>query len=101
MVRMVLVHPGPVILPELGERLGVYAQRKLSERKVEILLNTKVTGVSERSVELSDGSVIYGNTLVWTAGTSPNPLLQTLPCPKKRGRVVVNERLEVDDCPNV
>jgi len=101
MVRVVLVHPGPAILPELGEKLGVYAQRKLSERKVEILLNTKVTGVSERSVELSNGSVIYGNTLVWTAGTSPNPLLHNLPCPKERGRVVVNERLEVDDCPNV
>src|SRR6201998_207543 len=87
MVRMVLVHPGPVILPELGEKLGVYTQRKLSERKVEILLNTKVTGVTERSVELSDGQVIYGNTLIWTAGTSPNPLLHSLPCMKERGRV--------------
>ena len=26
-VRMVLVHPGEVILPELSERLGRYAQR--------------------------------------------------------------------------
>jgi NADH dehydrogenase len=101
MIRMVLVHPGPVILPELGERLGVYAQRKLSERKVEILLNTKVTGVTERSVELSDGQVIYGNTLIWTAGTSPNPLLGTLPCRKERGRLIVNEQLEVGDFPNV
>jgi NADH dehydrogenase len=101
MVRVVLVHPGPMILPELGDKLGVYAQRKLSERKVEILLNTKVTGVTERSVELSGGSVIYGNTLVWTAGTSPNQLLHNLPCRKERGRLVVNERLEVSDWPNV
>lgn len=101
MIRVVLVHPGPVILPELGEKLGVYAQRKLSERKVEILLNTKVTSVTERSVELSDGQVIYGNTLIWTAGTSPNPLLRSLPCMKERGRVVVNERLEVGALTNV
>jgi NADH:ubiquinone reductase (H+-translocating) len=101
MVRVVLVHPGPVILPELGEKLGVYTQRKLSERKVEILLNTKVTGVTERSVELSDGQVIYGNTLIWAAGTSPNPLLRNLPCMKERGRVVVNEQLEVGGFPNV
>jgi len=101
MVRVVLVHPGPVILPELGEKLGVYAQRKLSERKVEIRLNTKVTGVTERSVELSDGTVIYGNTLIWTAGTSPNSLLRNLPCQKDRGRVIVNEQLEVSGWPNV
>jgi NADH dehydrogenase len=101
MVRVVLVHPGPVILPELGEKLGVYAQRKLAERKVEILLNTKVAGVTKRSVELSDGQVIYGNTLIWTAGTSPNPLLRNLPCMKERGRLVVNEQLEVGDFPNV
>jgi len=101
MIRVVLVHPGPVILPELGEKLGVYTQRKLSERKVEILLNTKVTGVTERSVELSDGQVIYGNTLIWTAGTSPNPLLRNLPCMKERGRVIVNEQLEVGGFANV
>jgi len=101
MIRVVLVHPGPVILPELGEKLGVYTQRKLSQRKVEILLNTKVTGVTERSVELSDGQVIYGNTLIWTAGTSPNPLLRNLPCMKERGRVIVNEQLEVGGFANV
>jgi NADH dehydrogenase len=101
MVRVVLVHPGGVILPELGEKLGNYAQRKLAERKVEIRVNTRVTGVTDRSVSLSDGTVIYTNTLVWTAGTSPNPLLQEIPCRKERGRVVVNEYLEVCDWENV
>ena len=42
MLRVVLVHSGPVILPELRERLGAYAERKLTQRKVEIRLNTKV-----------------------------------------------------------
>ncbi len=101
MLRVVLVHPGPTILPELGEKLGSYAQRKLAERKVEIRVNTKVAGVSEDAVALSDGSVIRAGTLVWTAGTSPNPLLATLPCVKERGRLVVNEYLEVPDWPGV
>ena len=80
LLRVVLVHPGPVILPELGENLGAYSQRKLATRQVEIKVNTRVTGVSERGVELSDGSTILTKTLVWTAGTSPNPLLEMLPC---------------------
>jgi NADH:ubiquinone reductase (H+-translocating) len=101
LLRVVLVHPGPVILPELGEKLGSYAQKKLAARKVEIKVNTRVTGVSARGVELSDGSTIQTRTLIWTAGTSPNPLLETLLCKKERGRLCVNEYLEVPDWPGV
>jgi len=100
-LRLVLVEFGPGMLPELGEGLGSYAQKKLAERKVEIRLNTKVTGFSARGVELGDGTVITTNTLVWTAGTSPNPLLETLPCTKERGRVLANEYLEVPEWPGV
>jgi NADH dehydrogenase len=59
MLRFVLVHPGEVILPELGPKLGAYAQKKLAERKVEIRLNTKVVRVDQDAVELSDGSHSY------------------------------------------
>jgi NADH dehydrogenase len=100
-LRMVLVHPGPVILPELSEKLGSYAQKKLAERAVEIRVNTKVSGVTEDGVELSDGSFLRSKTLIWTAGTSPNPLLASLPCPKDRGRVLVDETLEVQGWPGV
>jgi len=101
MLRVVLVHSGPLILPELKESLGVYAQRKLTERKVEIHLNTKVGAFSGKTVELSDGTTIDTNTLVWTAGTSPNPLLETIPCTKERGRLLVTESLELQAWPRV
>ncbi|MBZ5537244.1 MAG: NAD(P)/FAD-dependent oxidoreductase [Acidobacteriia bacterium] len=101
MLRVVLVHPGPVILPELGEKLGAYAQKKLTERKVEILVNTRVEGVSEEAIELSNGTTLEANTLVWTAGTSPNPLMESIPCEKERGRLKVNRFMEVPDWPGV
>jgi NADH dehydrogenase len=41
MVRVMLIHSGPVILPELEESLGVYAQKILAGRKIEIYLKTK------------------------------------------------------------
>jgi NADH dehydrogenase len=100
-LRMVLVHPGDVILPELGPDLGAYAQRKLAGRKVDIRINTRVTDASAGCVTLSDGSRLPTNTLVWTAGTSPNPLLACLPCMTDRGRLVVNEYLEVPEWPGV
>lgn len=101
MLRVILVNAGPVILPELGEKLGTYAQRKLTEQKVEIHANCKVTAVTDRDITLSDGTTVITNTLVWTAGISPHALLGTLPCPKVKGRILVNEYLEVPGWPGV
>ena len=101
MLRIVLVHPGKVILPELGEKLGRYAERKLSERGVEILVNTRVSGISDSRVELSSGEVIESKALIWTAGTSPNPALDSLPCMKERGRLKVDGMLRVPGWPGV
>src|SRR6516164_3819643 len=101
MLRIVLVHAGEVILPELGPKLGAYAQKKLAQRGVDIRTNTRVTGVTEHGVTLSDGSTIPSCIVIWTAGTSPNPLLAALPCTKERGRVVANEYMEVPEWPGV
>jgi NADH dehydrogenase len=100
-VRMVLVTPDALVLPELGPELGAYAQRKLAERGVEIVTGAKVRGVEHEVVELSDGRTIRASTLIWTAGTAPNPLVADLPVAKRGGRVLVNEYLEVPDRPGV
>jgi NADH dehydrogenase len=94
-VRMVLVHAGPVILPELGEKLGAYAGRRLAERGIEIITSAKVSGVTHDGVELAGGVRIPSRLLVWTAGTSPHPLIQKLPCQLDKGRIVVDEMLAV------
>src|SRR5581483_8096808 len=57
-IRVVLVHPGEYILPELGEELGRYAQEKLAERGVEIRTGTRITGLYDQGVELSDGAMV-------------------------------------------
>src|SRR5947208_3719491 len=101
MLRIVLVHPGDVILPELGKKLGLYTQKKLAKRGVEIQVNVRVSAVSERCVELSTGEMIETRALIWTAGTSPNPVLDALPCQSGVGRLKVNEMLEVPDWPGV
>ena len=101
MVRVILIHSGPVILPELEESLGVYAQRILAGRKVEIRLRAKIESFSAGAVRLTDGTTILTNTLVWTAGTSPHPLLETIPCAKEGGRLLVTEFLELQGWPGV
>ena len=101
MLRVVLVHSGPVILPELGESLGRHTQKVLEGRGVEIQLNTRVKSMTENKVFLAYTAPIPCGTLVWTAGTVPSPLISTLLCAKERGRIVVNQFLQVPDWPDV
>lgn len=100
-VRVAVVHPGAFLLPELGEELGTYTQARLAERGVEVLLNTRVTGVNGSRTVLSNGVELDARTVVWTAGISANPMLDCIPCERSRGRLVVNEYLQSPDKPNV
>jgi NADH:ubiquinone reductase (H+-translocating) len=100
-VRMVLVHSGPLILPELGEELGKYAQGVLAASGVEILTNARVAAVTAGSVTLADGRHLPCRAVVWTAGTSPHPLVHDLPCQHDHGRIVVDGMLAVPGLPGV
>jgi NADH:quinone reductase (non-electrogenic) len=101
-VRVLLVHSGARILPEIGESLADYALKKLIEKGVEVRLNTRVTSATAEWVELGSKERISTNTLIWTAGVKPSALLGMLPCPiTKQGTIIVNEHLEVPECPGV
>jgi NADH dehydrogenase len=94
-LNIVLVHARDRILPELSESLAKYAQQKMATRGVQFRLNARLTDARAELVVLNDGE-IRTNTLVWTAGTASNPLLQSLPCERdKRGAVKVSSTLAV------
>jgi len=101
MLRVVVVHSGDHILPELGESLGRYALKKLSRRGVEVRLKARVAGYDGQEVSLDDGTKIPSRMLIWTAGITPSPLVSTLPCTMQRGRIVANEFLQVPEWPGV
>jgi NADH dehydrogenase len=101
MIRVILVHAGDTLLPELNDKLGKYAEAKLGSRGVDIYLNTKVQEVKGAEVILTNGERIITNTLIWTAGTAPNPMLDDLPCDKDRGRLRADEFMQVKGYPGV
>ena len=100
-IRVVVVHPGNFILPELGEELGRYAEHKLRERKVEVIKGPRVANYDGVVVTLSDGTSIPAATLIWTAGVKPSPVIAQLPCEKERGRLLVSEYLAVTGVPGL
>jgi len=100
-VQIVLVHARDHILPELSESLGRYAQESMALRGVSFRLNCRLNDCRPDCVILSDGEV-RARTLVWTAGTAPNPLLKTLGIEvDKRGAVVVDTSMSVPGHPEL
>jgi len=100
-LNIVLVHSRDRILPELSESLARYAQEKMEARGVKFRLNTRLRDARPGVVVVSDGE-ICAQTLVWTAGTAPNPLLKSQPfeC-DKRGAIKVDFTLAVPGHPGV
>ena len=86
-----LVHSRDRILPELSESLARYAQERMETRGVVFRLNTRLIDAGPGVVTLSEGE-IQAETLVWTAGTAPNPLVQALPLEKDKRRALVVDR---------
>jgi NADH dehydrogenase len=101
LIRVVMVHPGNFILPELGEELGRYAEHKLRERKVEVIKGPRVADYDGVTVTLSDGTSIPAATLIWTAGVKPSPVIAQLHCEKVRGRLLVSEYMAVTGVPGL
>ena len=100
-IRVVVIHPGDYLLPELGEELGRYAERKMRERKVEVIKGARVANYDGWVVTLKDGLTIPAATLIWTAGTKPSAVVAALPFPKEKGRIVADEYLQVRGFPGL
>jgi NADH dehydrogenase len=74
----------------------------MAARGVICKLNARVADARPGTVILNPHEEILTETLVWTAGTTPNPLVQRLPIERdKRGAVIVDSMLAVPNSPGL
>lgn len=100
-LQTILVHSGNRILPELSESLARYAQQKMEARGVQFRLNKRLKDAQPGLAVLGDATIAT-ETLVWTAGTAPHPLLKSLQLERdKRGAVVVDSTMAVPSRPGL
>src|SRR3954464_1768427 len=101
-MRWVLVEAMGRILPEVDLDMAAWTVRQLTERGMDVRLNTRLESISDQGlVRLSDGEEFPSETLVWTAGTKPSPMLAETDLPVDgRGRVECEATLQVRDTPD-
>jgi len=109
--RVILLDAAPAVLPPMGKKLGLIAQRRLEKMDVEVQLNAKVTAVDYEgiTIEEQDGGErrIGCACKVWAAGVAASPLGKMIADQSdgtetdRAGRVIVEPDLTVKGHPNV
>jgi NADH dehydrogenase len=101
-LRWVLVEAANRILPEVSLPMGAYTVRQLLKRGIDVRLSTRVESLTDGHVVLSDGEEFDSETIVWTAGVKPHPMLANTDLPRDgKGRLVCEATLQVRGLPGV
>jgi len=110
-IHVILVEAASTILQGFDERLMKYAHNKLEKNGIKIILDSAVTSfdgknvilnkLSKSSSDTNSKSLIDSHTLVWTAGVTPVKVIQNSVFKIKRGKIIVNEFLEIPNHPGV
>jgi NADH dehydrogenase len=109
--RVILLDAAPLVLPPMGENLGLKAQRRLEKMGVEVQLNAMVSAVDYKGIATKekDGSErrIECACKVWAAGVQASPLGKMIADQSdgtetdRAGRVIVEPDLTVKGYPHV
>jgi NADH dehydrogenase len=99
--RVTLLEGGPRVLPSYTEDLSASAQKQLEQLGVKVRTNTMVTNVEPGAVYAGKEKIDSAVTL-WAAGVKASPLGEALGAETDRtGRVFVNDRLNIDEHPEI
>ena len=100
--RVLLIEASDYLISFYPDELRRATYRLLKDKKVEILLGTKLVDFDGQSVTLGDGSKIATQTLIWTAGIKASPVLASLGVDQAAaGRVRVESTLQIPGHPEV
>lgn len=95
-VVVTLVHSQDQILPEVAPKLREFAKTRMQKAGITMLLNTRAVAATHEGIELNDGRMLRGGTIVCTIGTAISPLVQHLDVPKERGRIRTAPEMRIE-----
>lgn len=102
--RVIILEAQDRLMKIFGEKFSQKLETYLADSGIEILLNAKVSRVTNDKVLLDDGTPIRSRNVFWTAGIRSNPVASMLGnsrVQKKGGRVMVDKFLRVPEFENV
>jgi len=101
-VNVTLVNAQSTILSEYGSWVSSSVTSKLQEKQIKVIYNTKAVKVEKEQVNLSNGTILPFDLLVWATGAEPVALLANTKFEKdEHGFIRVKDTLQTINCPFV
>lgn len=100
-VTVTLVHSRDQILPEVSPTLREFARTKMEQAGIRMILNARAVSATAEVVELHDGRMLHGATVVCTIGTTAPLLVHRLDAPKERGRLLTDPDMRMRGTSNL
>ncbi len=91
-VRITILEAGTSILSTFDATLREYTARLFSRKQIEVLTNSPVVSVNDKTVNLRNGTAIPYGLLVWSTGVGPTSLVKSFPFAKSESlRLLTDE----------
>jgi NADH dehydrogenase len=112
-IKVTVLEALPNILPGFSKKLTKFAHNLLTKHGIEIKLKTAVTSYDGKEIMMkkiegdpedktnSEREVIQTRTMIWTAGVTPVNTIKRSMFKTERGKIIVNDFLEVKEFPGV
>ena len=99
--KVSIIEAGPRLLPTFAPSLAQKTKEDLEKLGVTVLTNTAIKEVKSDSLTTAEGSVIPAKLTVWAAGVKGVSVIEKLGLPINRGRLVVDQTLQVNGFKNI
>ena len=94
--RIVIVHSGDRLLPELSETLSARTLKNFTKRNIEVVMNERAVKIENEKVILQSGKEIVGATIICTIGTAPHAFIENNVLPGDRGKILTQADMSVE-----
>ena len=101
-VEIVLVHSSSRLLDGFSDRLDVISRKRLESIGVKVLVDSRVTKVFKDGIQINREERMDAGTVIWATGIKSNTLGSSPEITRdERFRIIVNDRLQLEDHPEV
>jgi NADH:ubiquinone reductase (non-electrogenic) len=95
-VSITLVEATTEILSTFDEKLRKYATERFRRQRINVLTNSPVVRVDEKSIHLRDGSALSYGLLLWSTGNGPTEFVKNVPLPRDpKNRLIIDRFFRV------
>jgi len=100
-VEVMLLHARDELLPSFNRYIRRRSAQVLRRKGITVRLGVQVSEVRPHSLILNTGELVKARTIIWAAGVEPNSLPFDVTLQREKGRILVNQYLQIPSFPEV